>query len=138
VIVIDTNVLSEVLKPFPSPTVQGWLASQELSSVFITTITQAEVLYGVELLAPGRRRTRLLAAVENLFAEDFEGQILPFDEAAARAYARIVVAREKSGRPVSQFDAMIAAIAQSHRAAVATRDTSDFERCGVHVINPWA
>ena len=137
-IVIDTNVLSEALKPLPSPTVLSWLATQEPTSVFTTAITQAEVLYGVELLKPGRRRTRLLAVVENLFSEDFEGQILPFDEDAARAYARIVVAREKSGRPISQFDAMIAAIAHCHRAAVATRDTSDFEGCGVQVVNPWA
>jgi predicted nucleic acid-binding protein len=80
---------------------------------------------------------RLLAAVEKMFAEEFEGRILPFDEDAARAFAGIVAARDRAGRPISQFDAMIAAIARSHRAAVATRNTADFQNCGVDVINPW-
>jgi hypothetical protein len=79
----------------------------------------------------------LLAAVEKMFAEEFEGRILPFDEDAARAFAGIVAARDRAGCPISQFDAMIAAIARSHRAAVATRNTADFHNCGVVVINPW-
>ena len=136
-IVLDTNVLSEALKPLPSPIVIDWLAGQEPSSVFTTAITQAEVLYGVETLPAGRHRMRLLAAVEKMFAEEFEGRILPFDEDAARAFAGIVAARDRAGRPISQFDAMIAAIARSHRAAVATRNTADFQDCGVDVINPW-
>jgi predicted nucleic acid-binding protein len=137
VILLDTNVLSEALKPLPSPIVLRWLAAQEPSSVFTTSVTQAEVLYGIETLPPGKRRTRLLAAVEKMFAEEFEGRILPFDEDAARAFAGIVAARDRAGRPISQFDAMIAAIARSHRAAVATRNTADFQDCGVDVINPW-
>jgi predicted nucleic acid-binding protein len=137
VIVLDTNVLSEALKPLPSPIVLGWLAGQNPSSVFTTAITQAEVLYGVETLPAGRRRVRLLAAVEKMFAEEFEGRILSFDEDAARAFAGIVAARDRAGRPISQFDAMIAAIARSHRATVATRNTADFQNCGVDVINPW-
>ena len=136
-IVLDTNVLSEALKPLPSPIVLDWLAGQEPSSVFMTAVTQAEVLYGVETLPVGRRRMRLLAAVEKMFAEEFEGRILPFDEDAARAFAGIVAARDRAGHPISQFDAMIAAIARSHRAAVATRNTADFQNCGVDVINPW-
>ena len=136
-ILLDTNVLSEALKPLPSPIVLRWLAAQEPSSVFTTSVTQAEVLYGIETLPPGKRRTRLLAAVEKMFAEEFEGRILPFDEDAARAFAGIVAARDAAGRPISQFDAMIAAIARSHRAAVATRNTADFQHCGIDLINPW-
>jgi predicted nucleic acid-binding protein len=137
VIVLDTNVLSEALKPAPFVTVLHWLGAREPSSVFTTTITQAEILYGIETLPPGKRRMGLLAAVERVFAEEFEGRILPFDEYAARAFAGIVAGRDRAGRPISQFDAMIAAIAVSHRAAVATRNTADFEHCGIDVINPW-
>jgi len=137
VIILDTNVISEALKPLPSGAVLRWLAAQTPSAVFTTTITLAEVLYGVEALPPGRRRTRLLAAVEKMFAEGFEGRILPFDEDAARVFASLVASRDRAGRPISQFDAMIAAIARSHRAAVATRNTADFDRCGISVIDPW-
>jgi hypothetical protein len=136
-IVLDTNVLSEALKPLPSRIVLGWLAAQQPLSVFTTTITEAEVLYGVGTLPPGKRHLRLLAAVEKMFAEEFAGRILPFDEDAARAFATIVAARDRAGRPISQLDAMIAAIARSHRAAVATRNTADFQGCGIEVINPW-
>lgn len=136
-IVLDTNVLSEALKPVPSPIVLDWLAAQEPSLVFTTTVTQAEVLYGIEILPPGKRRMRLLAAVEKMFAEEFGGRILSFDENAARAFAGIVAARDAAGHPTSQFDAMIAAIARSYRAAVATRNTADFQHCGIDVINPW-
>lgn len=136
-IVLDTNVLSEALKPLPSVTVLHWLGAQEPASVFTTTITQAEILYGIETLPPGKRRVRLLAAVEKMFAAEFAGRILPFDEDAARAFAGIVAARDSAGRPISQFDAMIAAIARSHRAAVATRNIADFQHCGINVVNPW-
>ncbi len=135
--VLDTNVLSEALKPAPSEQVLRWLAAQIPSAVFTTTITMAEVLYGVEALPAGRRRTRLLAAVENMFAEQFEGRILPFDEQAARLFASIVAVRNATGRPISQMDAMIAAIARSNRAALSSRNTADFEGCGIQVINPW-
>jgi len=138
VIVLDTNVLSESLKPVPSPVVLDWLAAQERASVFTTAITQAEILYGIEILPPGKRRARLLAAVEKMFAQEFEGRILPFDQDAAGAFAKIVAARDAAGRPTSQFDAMVAAIARVHRAAVATRNTADFRHCGVDVVNPWA
>jgi toxin FitB len=137
VIVLDTNVLSEVLKPLPSETVLRWLAAQESAAVFTTTITQAEVLYGIEALPAGKRRARLWAAIEKMFAEQFQDRILPFDDEAARAFAKIVAAREAVGHPISQFDAMIAAIARSRRASVATRDIADFEQCGIQIINPW-
>jgi len=138
VIVLDTNVLSEALRPVPSGEVIRWLAAQAHSSVFTTTITMAEILYGVEALAAGKRRARLLAAVEKMFAEEFEGRILAFDEDAARLFARIVAFREATGRPISQMDGMIAAIARSNRAAVSTRNTADFVHCGIPVVNPWA
>ncbi len=97
----------------------------------------AEVLYGVEALPQGKRRTRLLAAIEMIFAEQFEGRILPFDEEAARLFARIVATRKTVGRPISQRDAMIAAITKSNRAVLSTRNTSDFDHCGIQIINPW-
>jgi len=136
-IVLDTNVLSEALKPSPSERVLRWLAGQELLTVFTTTITLAEVLYGIERLPAGKRRMRLSAAIEKVFAEEFQGRTLPFDEESARVFPKIVAGREAMGRPISQSDAMIAAIARSRRAAVATRNTNDFEHCGVRAIDPW-
>ena len=136
-VILDTNVLSEALKPRPLDIVLSWLAAQEPSSVFVTAVTQAEILYGVEALPLGKRRTALLAAVEKIFAEEFGGRILPFEEDAAHAFAKIVPARNAAGRPISQFDAMIAAIARSRKAAVATRNTADFEGCGIQIVNPW-
>jgi predicted nucleic acid-binding protein len=136
-IVLDTNVLSEALRPSPSDAVMRWLAAQAPAEIFITTITQAELLYGVALLPAGRRRTRPHAVIEKLFSDEFSGRILPFDEESAPWFAKIVSGREAIGRPISQFDAMIAAISLSRRAAVATRNTSDFDHCGVRVINPW-
>jgi predicted nucleic acid-binding protein len=137
VIVLDTNVLSEALRPAPSDVVLRWLAARERSSVFTTTITQAELLYGVEALPLGKRRMRLLAGLEKILIEEFEDRILPFDEEAARHFAKIAASRDAAGQPISQFDAMIAAIARSHHAAVATRNTADFDRCGIQVIDPW-
>ena len=136
-IVLDTNVLSEVLRPLPSGRVLQWLARQDPSTVFTTSVTQAEILYGVESLSPGKRRTRLLSAIERMFAAQFEGRILAFDEGAARVFAGIVVARETIGRPISQADAMIAAIARSQGGEVVTRNTRDFENCGIVLVNPW-
>ena len=105
-IVLDTNVLSEALRPSPSAVVLRWLAAQEPVEVFITTITQAEVLYGVQVMPVGKRRSRLPAAIRKLFSDEFEGRILPFDEASARAFAMIVGGPEAMGRPISRFDAM--------------------------------
>lgn len=136
-IVLDTNVVSEGAKPLPSETVLSWLDAQVSSLVFTTTITMAEMYSGVEALPQGKRRARLLETVDKLFAQEFAGRILPFDEAAARVFATIVAARNAVGRPISEFDAMIAAIARTHGAAVATRNTADFEHCGLQLIDPW-
>jgi predicted nucleic acid-binding protein len=137
VIVLDTNVVSEGLKPVPSSAALSWLAAQVRSEVFTTTITLAEVLFGVGALPQGKRRTRLFETVESIFAQEFPGRILPFDEDAARVFAIIVASRNATGRPISPFDAMIAAIARTHHATVATRNTADFELCGLRLVDPW-
>ncbi len=136
-IVLDTNVLSEVLRSSPSQTVLRWLAAQEPMKVYLTTITQAEVLLGIAAMAAGKRRTRLQAVIEKMLSDEFEGRILPFDEEAARTFANIVSGRIALGRPISQFDAMIAAIARTRRATLATRNVQDFAHCDVRIINPW-
>ena len=136
-IILDTNVLSEAIRPSPSEIVLRWIGAQEPLNVFTTAITQAEVLYGIEMLPAGKRRTRLLAAIEKVLADEFHGRILPFDEDAARVFPKIVAGRDALGRPISQFDAIIAAIVRSRRAALATRSTRDFDHCGIRIINPW-
>jgi toxin FitB len=135
-IVLDTNVLSETLRPVPSDIVRGWFHAQERTGLFVTTVTQAEILYGVETLPAGKRKVRLSQAVDNVFSE-FEDRILPFDQQSARAYAKLMTLRSKLGLPISQLDAMIAAISLSNGAAIATRDAAGFEHCGVELINPW-
>ncbi len=136
-IVLDTNVLSEILRPQPEPKVLAWLSAQPEASLFITTITRGELLYGVHLLPKGRRRDALQRAVTAVFDEDFNHRTLPFDNHSADAYAEIASTRRTKGRPISQFDAMIAACARSRGASVATRNTRDFTGCGIQLINPW-
>lgn len=136
-IILDTNVLSEALRRIPAPVVLRWLAAHPASSLFTTTITQAEILYGLELLPKGKRRTALQSAVEAMFEEDFADRILPFDSDAARMFPLIAVSRRESGHPIAQSDAQIAAIARSRGAALATRNTADFEHCGIPLVNPW-
>lgn len=137
-IVLDTNVLSEILRPAPEARVIAWLEAQPRLALFTTTVTQAEILYGVRVLPAGQRRAALLDAVQAVFALDFAGQILSFEGDAAAAYAEIAAARRSAGRPISQFDAMIAAITRSHGASLATRNVRDFSDCGIEVIDPWA
>ena len=136
-IVLDTNVLSELMRSAPDAAVTHWVATQSAASLFITTITQAEILHCVRLLPQGRRRNAIAAAVDAMFEEDFVGRILSFSSHAAHAYADVAVARRQSGRPISQFDAQIAAIAKAAGAGVATRNVADFEGCGISVIDPW-
>ena len=136
-IILDTNVLSELLTPTPSKIVIEWLAAQHPPSVFTTAVTEAEILYGLRLLPEGRRRRDLEAAISPIFDEDLSGRVLPFDRDAADLYATIATRRRSAGRPISQFDAQIAAIALSRGASVATRNVSDFEGAGVSIINPW-
>ncbi|OLP59616.1 plasmid stabilization protein [Xaviernesmea oryzae] len=136
-IVMDTNVLSEVLRPAPEPSVLSWMAAQPRTALFTTTVTRAELLYGANLLPDGRRKATLLRAVSSIFTVDMARQVLSFDNEAADAYADIAAARQISGRPISQFDAMIAAICRSRGARLATRNTRDFVECGIDLINPW-
>lgn len=136
-IVLDTNVLSELLAPAPCAAVEAWLANQPALAVFTTAVTEAEILYGLRLLPEGRRRRDLEAAILPIFREDFADRILPFDSEAADAYASIVVTRRNAGRPISQFDAQIAAITASKGAMLATRNVSDFLETGIPIINPW-
>ena len=136
-IVLDTNVVSELMKSVPALAVADWIAHQPATSLYTTSVTQAEILHGILLLPSGKRRTALEAAAEAMFREDFGGRVLPFGTDAARAYAQIAAQRRRAGRPISQFDAQIAAIARSSRAAIATRNVSDYEGCGIAVLNPW-
>ncbi len=136
-IILDTNVLSELMRPEPDPNVAAWISAWSATSLFTTTVTQAEILYGLKLLPSDRRRSRLEAVVSEMFATDLAGRVLPFDEAAAHAYAEIAAARRRAGRPITQFDAQIAAIARSRDAGIATRNVADFEGCGISVIDPW-
>src|SRR6266566_742475 len=136
-IVLDTNVLSEAIRPVPSRRVLDWLAAQQPSGLFTTAISEAELFYGLALLPAGKRSTSLEEAVRRMLEEDFAQRVLPFDRAAASAFAVIASGRRKKGRPISEFDAQIAAVARIHGAAVATRNADDFRDCGIGVIDPW-
>jgi predicted nucleic acid-binding protein len=137
-IILDTNVISEMMKPEPSGPVFNWMSSQPEALLYTTSITLGEVLFGLELLPLGRRRTALARATEIMFERTLEGRILDFDEHAARAYAGIMAKRTRAGKSGHELDSQIAAIASSRRAAVATRNTKDFADCGVKLIDPWA
>ena len=136
-IVLDTNVVSELMRMDPQAEVLAWLDVQPTSMLFVTAVTEAEILTGVALLPKGRRQSGLKAAAERLFGVLFDERILPFDSAAAHAYARITADRRASGEPISQADCEIAAIARSVGASVATRDVRGFRGCGIEVVNPW-
>jgi predicted nucleic acid-binding protein len=136
-VILDTNVISNALAPKPEASVAAWLKAQPFASVFTTAITKGEILRGLRLLPEGRRRRALEEAVRPIFMTEFEGRVLPFDSDAAESYAELFAIRRKVGRPVSQSDAQIAAIALSRGAALATRNTQDFSEIGLSVINPW-
>ena len=113
------------------------MRSEPIEALFITTITEAELLYGLALLADGRRRRILEAAIAQILVTQFSGRILPFDSAAAREFADIAVTRRRVGQPIGEADARIAAIARSRGAALAARNIGDFVACGVTLIDPW-
>ena len=139
-IILDTDAASKLSKPNPHPNVAAWFAGQPLRELYLTCVTEAEMLYGLERLPVGRKRSDLTERDERLIDEHLGGRVLLFDRAAARAYAEIRVARERAGRPFGENlhrDCMIAAIARVNGAAVATRNVPDFENCGVEVVNPW-
>ena len=137
-ILLDTNVVSELTRPAPNPSVISWLDAQTNEGVYLATVTEAELRFGVAILPAGRRREKLASEVENMLREDFERRILPFDSEAARLHAVIAANRRAIGKPISFADCQLAAIARCHEAAVATRNVGDFEYCGIEVINPWS
>lgn len=136
-IILDTNVVSELMKPAPATVVVRWVDAQPSASLYTTAVTQAEILCGVALLPNGRRRESVAAAARTMFEAEFVECVLVFDGGAARAYAEIASARRRSGRPIATLDAQIAAIARSVGATLATRNVDDFEGCGVDVVDPW-
>lgn len=135
---LDTNVVSALLRAAPETAVLAWFARQPPETLFVSAVTQAEMLLGARLLPAGKRRAALEKALRATFDEDFSGRILPFDSAAVPAYVDIVSARRAAGRPISQFDAQIAAVARQHGARLATRNVDDFEGCGLIVVDPWS
>ena len=136
--ILDTNVISELTNRIPNPVVLAWWDNQRLADMFTTTVTEAELRYGLAIMPAGHGRNNLTMEVENFLALEVAGRILSFDRAAARAYARIYAGRRLQGRPSSPSDCQIAAIASVHGMMVATRNISDFTDCGVQLINPWS
>jgi len=135
-VILDTNVISELMRPVPDAQVQGWAREVPPDLVYTTSVTLAEVRFGIARLPAGRRRALLAVAADDVFGT-FAERVLPFDASAANVYADIVVEREQTGAPIAGFDAQIAAICRVHRAALATRNTDDFTRLGLDLIDPW-
>jgi predicted nucleic acid-binding protein len=136
-IVLDTNVVSEFMKVTPDAKVVRWTGTRSATDHYTTSITQAEILYGIQLLPAGKRRSLLQQVAEAMFTEDFAGRVLGFGTEAATAYAQIAGERKRIGRPISHFDAQIAAIAQVSGASIATRNVGDFVELGLTILNPW-
>jgi toxin FitB len=136
-VILDTNIISEALAPKPNASVMAWLGTLPAASAFTTAITKAEILRGLRNLPEGKRRRDLEAAIQPIFAIEFDGRVLPFDSEAADAFADIAAHRRKVGRPISQSDAQIAAIARSRGASIATRNANDFSDTGLTIIDPW-
>jgi predicted nucleic acid-binding protein len=137
VIILDTNVVSELMRPEPAPQVAAWIRDRDRPELRTTSITVAEIRYGIARLPDGRRKQALLSAADAVF-QTFADQVLPFDGAAAEHYAAIASNRERSGKPISGFDALIAAVCRSRGAALATRNLPDFDGTGIETVNPWA
>jgi len=136
-IVIDTNVVSELMRAAPSGAVLDWFGRRDAGELHISAVTEAELRRGVAILPEGRRRDALAEAIDAMVAEDFADRVLVFDGPAAIAFAAVFAERRATGRPISFPDCQIAATARARGAAVATRDVEDFEGCGIEVVNPW-
>ncbi len=137
-ILLDTNVLSELMRPKPDPRVLAWVDAQPANQLVICAVTVAEILYGIALMPDGKRKQGLLDMASAMFDEDFAGNILPFDAAATVHYAEIAAESEARGRVAGMADAQIAAIGRLHDAVVATRNIRHFESLGVGLVDPWA
>lgn len=136
-IVLDTNVVSELVRPTPSQAVIEWVDAHDSSDLVITALTAAEVRAGVALLPRGRRKRDVGLRMESLLVETFAGRVLAFDIDASAYYADILAARRLAGRPISAFDAQIAALCRQYESALATRNTADFTDTGIQLVNPW-
>ena len=136
-IILDTNIVSELMRLAPEPVVLDWFAQHQNDDLYLTAISEAELRTGVAIMPPGKRRDQIHAAISLMIAEDFACRILPFDSPAARCYAEIASARRAMGRPILEADCQIAAIAQAYGATVATRNVRDFEGCGIEIDNPF-
>jgi hypothetical protein len=136
-ILLDTNVVSELMRPEPDQAVLRWFANQASIDLYLSAIAEAELRRGAAMLPEGKRRARLMAEIDAMIAEDFAGRILPFDSAAASAFVLVFLERRAAGRPISFADCQIAATARAHGAAMATRNITDFAGCGIAVIDPW-
>ena len=137
-IVLDTNVVSALMRREPEPAVVSWLDSLPAESVWTTSVNVFEIRLGLEILTDGRRRRDLEEAFAKALAEDFENRVLPFDEAAAQAAGVIAAERRRAGRSVEIRDVQIAGIAKARKATLATRNTRHFEGCGLALVDPWA
>jgi len=135
-LILDTGILAEAIKASPDPKVGAWLGTQPRDDLYTTSIAQADILYGVESLPPGKRRADLLAAVVEIFAF-FDKRVLAFDADAARAHPQIVLNRKMMGQKIEPANAMVAAITRSRGATLATRNTAEFAGCGIRVVDPW-
>ena len=135
-IIVDTNLASELMKPSPDAAVRDWVRARPGDELSTTSITVAEIRYGIDRLPAGRRRDLLKETADDVFAA-FADRVLPFDAAAATHYPVIVTRRERAGLPIDGFDAQIASICRTHRATLATRNLKDFEGTGIDVIDPW-
>jgi len=136
-ILLDTNVVSEAMKPEPNSSVRDWLDAQAAETLFLSSVTIADLLFGIGALPKGKRKVNLAAALDGV-RDLFETRILPFDTAAAQRYADLAVAARAAGKGFPTPDGYIAAIAAAHGFAVASRDTSAFEAAGLVVIDPWS
>lgn len=136
-IVLDTNVVSELMRAAPDAHLLRWFSSQAAEDLHLTAVTMAELLYGIELISTGRRRDAVRAGAEKMFEGAFADRVLAFEDRAARAFSQIASARRRQGKPIGEFDAQIAAITRVHGATLATRNPYVFEGCGVRLVNPW-
>ena len=137
-LVLDTNVASELMRPEPASEVADWISERDATEMFLTAVSEAELLYGIAIIPAGRRRDMLAAAMTRWLDLGFSERILPFDSSAARAYAEIASEKRLAGRPIGEADCQIAAISRSRGAVLVTRNVRDFEGTGVNVVNPWS
>ena len=136
-VLLDTNVVSELIRKSPDPAVEAWAAGRPLEDLFFSAVGEAELRYGAAILPPGRRRKTLVSDIERMLRDAFENRVLLFDSEAACAYADIAAMRRSAGRPVALADCQIAAIARSRNMAVATRNFRDFADTGIGLIGLW-